>query len=251
MVTNITCKLFFSLIFVFSSLLAQDVEMQRFHICTVASDSTPGLQRLLDSCERLGIEIDVLGLGKPYRSNIEKIRYIRNYVKEMPGDDVVLFLDGYDTLVLADKEAILQKFLAFNVPFVISTERICWPLVDLADQFPISPTSFRYINSGVMIGYVKSIKHIFNGINLVTRIRSDQSLLSTYFLNNNNFFCLDYFSELSLSLFGINGNEIEFDYENKSVRCLETNSFPCIIHDNGPTTGEIYDKVYEMLFPNN
>ena len=102
--------------------------LDSFHVCTVASKKTEGLQRLLDTCTKQGIDIDILGLDQPYKGNGQKLSYIKNYVMDLPSDDIVLFVDGYDVLILADKETLLQKFLAFDSHFVISTEKNCFPL---------------------------------------------------------------------------------------------------------------------------
>ena len=130
----------------------------KIHVCTIASQAGPGLERLLDTCEQQNIRINILGYGRPYPGNGQKLVYIKEYVKNLPSKDVVLFVDGYDVLFLANTKTILQKFLSYRVPFVISTEKNCYPFPNLATQYPRSPTNSRYINSGGFIGYAGFIR---------------------------------------------------------------------------------------------
>ena len=217
--------------------------LDHFHVCTVASQRTVGLEKLLSTCSQQGIEIDILGLDLPYRGNGQKLNYIKQYVELLPDDHIVLFVDGYDVLFLANKEMILQKFLAFNVPFVISAEKGCF---SAAINYPNSPTPFRYINSGGYIGYAGFIKKMLQAIEINEPL-SDQGQLTRYFLENNFPFTLDYYSQIFLCLYDARDGEIVIDDRLQLVHCLATNSDPCIIHDNGYNAVNLYQKIFASL----
>lgn len=235
----------FLIVFVILSqmVVSNDLDLTKFHICTVASQTTPGLECLLDSCNKAGVEIDILGLGQPYKGNGKKLIYVKKYVSELPDDDIVLFVDGYDVLILADKETILRKFLSFEVPFFVSMEKNAYPY----QHETFSPTPFKYINSGGYIGYVEFIKKMLSEIDIVENA-SDQGQLITYYLQNPQSFSFDYFSQIFLSLYMVTNNEVEIDVNAQIVRCLLTGTVPCVIHDNGRNYEGIYDKVCSMLF---
>src|SRR5262245_58541297 len=144
------------LLSLFSLLVHYHIYSQELHICTVASHQTKGLDQLLHSCEYRAVSIDILGLNQPFLGLSHKLIYVQEYVKNLPKDDIVLYVDAYDVLILASKEDIVSTFLDMQAPFVISVERFCWPHPDLEPKFPRGPTSFRYINSGSFIGYAET-----------------------------------------------------------------------------------------------
>ena len=77
---------------------------------------------------------------------------------------------------------------------------------------------------------------------------SDQRQITLYYLKNKEQFLLDYHSTIFLSLYKVTRKEVHIDANNQSVRCLTTDSFPCIIHDNSTNFEGIYEEIYEMLF---
>lgn len=220
----------------------EESDLNHFHICTVASKKTDGLKRLLESCRWQHIEMDILGLDLPYKGNGQKLCYVRDYVNSIPEHHIILFVDGYDVLFLADKKTILQKFLNFNAPFVISMEKGMFPF----EHETYSPTPFRYINSGGYMGYVAFLKRMLNSMEIDISA-SDQGQLIRYYLLNPALFCFDYQAEIFLSLYKVGKNEVKLDDTSQTVRCLLTNTFPCVLHDNGSNLKGIYYKVWKLL----
>lgn len=230
----------------FTLVLAQNPPL---HVCTVASKETQGLKQLLDSCNRVGIKIDVLGAEmKKYRGNGEKLLLMIDYLKNLPGNDLVLFVDAYDVLIVADEETIINNFLDANAPFVISVERNCWPFPRLAKMYPKSPTSFFAINSGSYIGYVWAVKNILNELQPINPYKSDQGAITLHYFNNRDKYKFDYYCELFLPLFLVREDELIVNKAKCSVTLRETQTTPCIIHGNG--TSIIYQDLYDFLFLN-
>lgn len=221
----------------------------QLHVCTVASYKSKGLHQLLGSCERNHIKIDILGMGLPYNGNSEKLIYVREYVKNLPNDDIVLFVDAFDVLFLEGKDAILRKFFTMKKPFVISVEKTCAPYKQLADQFPESPTSFRYLNSGTYIGYVWAIKDILDDLGEIKHnVRSDQGILTMHYLAHPEKYFFDYYCELFLPVMDVKEAELLVDVNNFAVKCLETGRNTSIIHGNGQRGRILYQRLYDYLF---
>ena len=216
------------------------------HICTVATHQTKQVDQLLDSCKQKALVIDILGLDSPFRGRADKLLYVQRYVHNLPDSDVVLFVDGYDTLVLADKTVILDKFFSMKAPFVIAAEKTCWPDRDLAQKYPQSPTSYKYLNSGSYIGYVKEVKEILSELVLIQAGDDDQALFTTHFLLHPGKYMLDTSCKLFLPTLNVTKKELLLDVERKRVTCLETKSNPCVIHGNGRSPW--YQHIYEHFF---
>lgn len=218
-----------------------------FHVITVATEENVGLNQLRHCCREFGIDLRVLGMGIPYPGHGYKLSQLQNFVRHVAKDDVVLFVDAYDVLILADKKTILEKFRAKNVPFIISTESNCWPLTSREAEFPPSPTPFRFINSGGIIGYAGHIRKILSALKPIHPKDDDQGRFTELFLKDKSLFCLDYQADIFLTLHGVSKNDLVVEKGKKRVKCLITESIPLIIHGNG--YGKLlYYELYNFLF---
>jgi hypothetical protein len=239
---KIICFLCAFALFQTTSLIADP----KLRICTVATQQTKGLNQLLDSADRYGLSIEILGMGIPFLGNSHKFMLVQDYIENLDEDDVVLFVDAYDVLFFADEDKILQTFLDFDKPFIISVERYCWPYPELEPLFPRGPTSFRYINSGSYMGYVYQIKDIMNDIR-PGPYQDDQGLITKHYFQNPDMYTFDVYGELFMPLAGVIIQEFEFNYFDKTVTMGETGVKPCMIHGNGgsrPMYQQMYDQFY-------
>ena len=220
--------------------------MPKLHVCTNASHKTRALEQLLESCQVYGIHLDVLGLGEPFSFG-KRLSDYHKYLEGIPPKDVVLFIDAYDVLILADEKTILDKFFSMNAPFVISAETNCFPFAHFASFYPPSPTKFKYLNAGSYIGYAGHIKRIYEDLSPIPYDIDDQGLLSVYFLKHPEKFKLDYHCDLFLTLFQVAKRELVLDRQKKIVKLLTTKTKPCLIHGNGPAK-VLYQQIYDRLF---
>jgi hypothetical protein len=219
--------------------------LDRFHVCTVASYKTENLNKLLLSCEINHIDLEVVGLGLPYYGNGTKLIRMAEYLKTLDDDEIVMFVDAFDVIIVADKEVLLEKFLSMNIPFLMSAEKNCFP-AHLKNRYPPIQNSFKYINTGSYIGYVKDLKAWLDDLPAIKPSISDQLQVSVHYLDGHVYFNLDYHCELFLPLFLVKDNEIAIDVEKRIVHCLTTNSEPCVIHANGKSF-RIWKIIYQKL----
>lgn len=224
-------------------------QTEKFHLVTVSSDEPVGrMSMLIESCKNHGIKPVILGVDQPYYANQTKLYHMRNYLKLLPKDDIVLFVDAFDTLVLADKQTITDRFLAMNVPILMSAEKNCFPR-DLLSKYPADTTTspFKYLNSGTYIGYAGALLDWLENMTIDLK-RNDQGAVTEFYLGpkNRNSMVLDKHCTLFLCLVRVSDDEVVIDPVQKTVYCLPTSSFPCVLHANGKSF-PIYDKVYEAL----
>lgn len=242
-------KLFnFFLLLIFTNISAYSLD--KFHICTVANYRHPNLEKLEKSCQAHGIDLEILGMGSPYPGNGTKFLHMVDYLQTLEEDDIVMFVDAFDVLILADKKTILQKFLKMKVPFLMAAETNSHPFPWRAEEYPQSPTRFRYINTGTYIGYVNALKNWLDALQPIDPVIDDQGQATEHFLasdRNKRYFKLDHHCRLFLPLFGVSTKDVAII--NDQFRCLLTGSKPCLIHANGGTF-KIWDMVYTRFFTN-
>jgi hypothetical protein len=223
--------------------LATESLLNKLHVCTVASKETKDLNNLLKSCCKNNIDLKILGLNKPYFSHSLKLFYVQEYLNTLADDDILMFVDAYDVLIISEKNTILKKFFQMKTPLLFAAEKNCWPLDNVADRFPKSPTPFRYIKTGTYIGYVYFLKKWLQDLSPIDIYKCDQSQISLHYLQNPNTYPLDFYCELFLPLFKVRKKELKVDL--KTIHCLSTNSRPCVIHANGKINHKL--KMYNHL----
>lgn len=216
------------------------------HVCTVASHHTRSLEQLQESCKRQHIFLDVLGLGESFEGFGAKFLYVQKYLEKLPESDVVLFVDAYDTLVLASPEHILKTFFSMDVPLVVSAEENCYPYAERRHEFPQGPTSFNYINSGAYIGYVGYLKELFKALSPFTAKDDDQGLFTLYYLKHPEKLTLDRRCQLFLNMYGFDGSDLIIDANKRTVQCIETGTTISVIH--GQRRSIWYQYIYDLFF---
>lgn len=241
---------FIFLVFALFGLICADPTVDQFHIVTVASHKTVGLKQLLHTCENVFISLDILGLGLPYRGNGQKLTYMIDYLSAIPDEEVVMFVDGYDILILAPKDEILARFVKLNTPCLFSAELYCFPHTKLASLFPESPTKFKYLNSGSFIGYAGHLRTLLKNLGPIKENQSDQGQITLYYLDHLDEIALDYTCELFLPLQDLVLDDLEIDHSRNEVKCLLTGTTPPVIHGNG-LSKPLYQEIYDRLFTKN
>ncbi|WP_433232797.1 glycosyltransferase domain-containing protein [Micromonospora sp. CA-248260] len=126
-------------------------------VITIATDlEHPFLRRLLEpSCAAAGLRLVVLeGTQKGFRPRDKRALLTEYLDRHVAPDELVMFTDAYDTLLLRGADHILDTYAGFPQRVVFSAESNCWPLgnvgLALHDSPPVRP--YPYLNSGGFIG---------------------------------------------------------------------------------------------------
>jgi len=199
------------------------------HIITVGTDENK-MWGLEQSAKRHGITYLNLGRGVEWGGGTmegqgggHKINLVRSHIQTLPDEDVVLFVDGYDVLFTDNIHSIKERFDGFDCDILFAAEKSCWPEPTIAPQFPMTPTPYKYLNSGVYMGKVARLNHFFSEV--VTNYQDDQLWMQKRYL-------------------GANGLDIKLDHEGYIFQCDDEVSYdgqqisngmccPCIYHGNG------------------
>ena len=216
--------------------------------------------RAMESAIRNGIDLHVLGWGVPWEGLAQKVTAARRVAAGLPEDCVVLFTDAFDVLFTDTVPNILRKFEAIGHPLVYSAECGCWPgvMVDrgrsCVEEYPPSPTPFRYLNSGSYIGRAATIASFLRAVTERAAERGkqgsgfhklrDQELSTDMFLNGGREMfnmTLDYHTALFQTMHTINDNTLVPNCDpNAHLRNEDgvyintlTKNQPAVFHFNG------------------
>ena len=130
--------------------------------------------------------ITILGYGNKWNGLHDKIKGIIEFCKKINPNDIVCFVDGFDTIILSDKDEILDKYYNFyNGKIVFSKDiTINNTLVKYkSDQFFGRCQDFR-INSGMYIGNASQLINFWS--EMKSYEKSDQQYATSKCKLSNN-----------------------------------------------------------------
>jgi len=219
-------------------------EDHMLHILTVGTDESQTTKLTNDPA----FNVKNLGKGVTWEGGNmaegpgggQKIQLVKEELDKLDDEDVVIFLDGYDTFIGASQEEIMDRYLGFNSAVVFSAETTCWPDPSLADKFPNPSTGVPYLNSGTYMGTVKELKRMFSAP--ITNAEDDQLYAQKQYLSGDYDVVLDHESYL---FFCLAGAEDSVRVQNGWVINTDTNCTTTMIHGNG---GGYTKSVFESLY---
>ena len=219
-----------------------------------ATEANSGLKMLHESSLKYGIPLEYAGLNKEwsdgnkarldYPGGGQKVNILKEVIRDMVDDTIVVFTDGYDVLYNEGSKKIIEKFKTFNTKVLFGAEQTCWPDENLKEQYPDSVLAMespcKFLNSGVIIGYVGELKRITNED--ISDTDDDQLYYTKKYLSGEFSIKLDHNCEIIQNLADFDQLKI-----NKLTSKLENTLFdkvPCIIHGNGGI--DIKMSLYKM-----
>ncbi|CAI3951449.1 MULTISPECIES: glycosyltransferase domain-containing protein [Commensalibacter] len=162
-------------------------------------------------------------------------------------DSIVLFTDGYDVNINDHYSVILNKFLSYECDMMFNVDKNFWPPVKISgvigtvDRNDIleffkqkTDTPNKYLNSGVYMGYVGSLRKMINfcyEASQKTGRLDDQELMQYFAYENQDVnIKLDYYDEL-FSAF--NYSVDDFSYDGMILKNHHYGTKPSVWHGNG------------------
>jgi hypothetical protein len=138
---------------------------------------------LINQAKKLNYTIEILGWKDKWLGFYKRTLDLYNFLKLQPNNDIILCIDGFDSMILEDKDRLLQKFYSFNSPIVWGIEHN-----DVIKPF-IFKSNFNYtVNGGSFIGYNYQLKLVFKEIikkfGTKNYKQDDQKIIN--WMNNNN-----------------------------------------------------------------
>ena len=221
---------------------------QKLHIITVATDESK-MEILQQSVvDKWDYELTNLGSQTDWQDDMQgmgglpKIDLVRQHLEGMSNNDIVLFMDGYDTFLADSPEEVLERFLDFKVDLLFGAEMDCWPLSDdeFKSKWEETGTPYKYLNSGLYIGRANAIRD-FIDLAAGDCQGDDQLYMQLRYLKRKG---LNYKVALDTECYIFQNSDIEIEVLNYQLRNKKTWCCPCIYHGNG---GEREKGFFESL----
>ena len=138
------------------------------HVLTCGTDRKQ-CTMLYDSAARFNIYVTNIGNNKEWRGTDmsgpgggQKLNNLKEYLKDIPDTDVVLFTDAYDVIYGDNLGSILSRWHSMEARIVFGAEATCWPDAALSTKFSEDHGLYCYLNSGTFIGEVGEIKRLLD-----------------------------------------------------------------------------------------
>ena len=143
------------------------------YFVTYATHSEGMFEKLVNN--KFGIHVDVVGWGTKYTGHTDKYRGVLDYLKSKKDDDIVCFVDGFDSEFVKPEKDIYLRFMESGSKVIVSKDV---PIKFAMVSKFIFPTCKNVnINTGLYIGYVKYLKVLLNDA-LQSTCKDDQLIMS-------------------------------------------------------------------------
>ena len=149
--------------------------MVKIYYVTYATHSFGMFEDLVKN--KFNIKINVLGYGKKWNGFMDKIRGMKDFSQKINENDIIVFLDGFDSNINKNTSGLLNEFYKYNCNILISLDTTYYHkdfryytsrrVFGTADGSNIA-------NSGLYMGYAKSINKLCSDI-LKKNITDDQT----------------------------------------------------------------------------
>jgi len=164
--------------------------MNDYEIITVATHKQGKFDELINN--RFQEKVTVLGMGKNWTGFNMKYELVYEYIKNMNDDKIIIFLDGFDSIIQNDPSNAVKIFKRKNYKTLFSND--FWLRSNFMRIY-VSSFVFPYchentsINSGMYMGYVKYLKQLLQD-SLKNKCKDDQRVINTL-CKKNDFILVD------------------------------------------------------------
>jgi len=240
----------------------------RTHHVTVCTLANRNLERLVASAAWFGDAVTVLGMDDPRfkewgKGFGVKLELLHRHVARLPRDDVLIFTDAFDVLMMASQHEVREAFLLAarlamardhgaadpagalpaRVPqIVFSAEFFCHPDGNRSEHYPQSDrdyADFPFLNSGTFVGRAGAILQAMDRFANYSLEDDDQRYWTTVYLASREDatlprIVLDHESDVFLCMNKYRVHEdLDFDPASRRYKYRGSPGLPVVIHFNG------------------
>ncbi len=201
-------------------------------IITYATHSEGLFDELINN--KYDIPITVLGYGKKWNGFMDKIEQTYNHIQKLPNNEIIVFIDGFDTRINQPYNIIKQRFLNLNSDIVLSKDSAMYGNYITKKIFGTCKDNV-IANSGLYIGYNKDIKNLLKYI-LETKYSNDDQI-------NLNEACSK-FNNIKMDI-----EKKMFHNQNYYERYFNKKSDSCFISTPGTISWNRFKRMPREYFP--
>ncbi len=223
------------------------MEVSMIKVITVCSHiEVQGLNDLVYSLEKFGWDYQVIKVDG-WKGFGTKVIETYHYLKEHPEVEYFVFVDAYDVVALGTPEEFVEKLRYANYEsqnLILSSEKNCWPEINLIGDYPSTDSDWKYVNSGLYFAKSKTFIEIVEQFR-ATYEMDDQLYMTKVFLSliKKNKARLDnkctFFQSYSFIA------DDDYTYDDNKIQNIKNQTEPVFFHGNGKTD---MTKVLELLY---
>ena len=194
------------------------------------------------SVKNLGTNVDWHGTDMEGPGGGHKVNLVRNYLDQLPENDVVLFTDAYDVFFINGLQEITKRWMDASVEILFGSEASCWPDESMTIKHPETGLSkYRFLNSGQYIGRVGALKDFF--AERLNDSDDDQLYMQRVWLNDTTKFSVG----LDYEQYIFQTHEPACSVHNELYNPI-TNTVPCLYHGNGgPEAKVLFMELWQTV----
>jgi len=138
--------------------------MNDIYFITYATHSERLFPILLDSCKKNNINLNIIGYGDKWINWKNRALNILNHIKTLDPNIIICHIDGFDSIILSNKEEIYEKFKKYysdkKIVFSLDTTNNIFVRYIKLKKFTLCKNTF--ISAGLYIGYNYYIQYLLN-----------------------------------------------------------------------------------------
>lgn len=148
--------------------------MNNIYFVTYATHNAGMFKKLINN--NYNVKIDVLGYNTKWNGFIDKIIAMEKYSKTKDPNSIIVFLDGFDTIINKDVSKLEKDFKKLNTRIVVSYHPETIPNFILEKVFTRCDGK-NIANSGLYMGYAKDLNIMCKKI-LSIKTKDDQRAMN-------------------------------------------------------------------------
>ena len=128
----------------------------KFKILTIATHNEGFFERLINN--KYHQHIEVLGYGQKWTGFKMKNKLIYDYIKNLNDDEIIIILDGFDSIINKNPNEAIKIFKKNNYKVLFSKDPKFYNYLNSSDIIFSNCKNNIMINAGLYMGYVKYFK---------------------------------------------------------------------------------------------
>lgn len=137
-------------------------------LVTFATSSQGYMPYLLESCRKNNAKLEILGWGKEWKTLIERLYTMIEYLSNIDDNEIVCFLDAYDVIMLRPQEELENFFRIFaksiGVNVVIGCDKHFSMFESMFTTMKYPKCQNKNLNAGTYIGFARNLQNILKEI---------------------------------------------------------------------------------------
>jgi hypothetical protein len=203
----------------------------------------------IESCNRNMIDPVILGWGEEWIGFGKKMMTIREYIYNLPDDEIVLSVDPFDVIFLCGLDEIENKFEEIRTSFLCGALKLSFfnssvynrEFNKTSKKTPITPTNYNFLNTGTWIsraGYARFLIDELIDKYKMTETSMDQQLLTGIYIEQSHGVDIDWnckiFHNLLFKDFITRRPDLkDLKFNNGRIVNTASDTRPCILHASG------------------